>query len=223
MIVALDIVLFVILIVTAVLALRSRDLLTAVVLLTAYSLFASLLFTGLLALDVGLVEAALGAGLTGIIFLVALLATTSSAAATDDRRRRLVMLPMIVGFVGLMLFASGGLPDRGDPDAPTRTGVSQTYLADSLTDTDTENVVTSLLADYRSLDTLGETLVILTAALGTALVLRRRPDRPDTDVEHDPGDEAHGDARHGTSPMAGPPAAGGDASAGDDPDGEVRP
>lgn len=189
MIVALDIALFVILIATAILALRSDDLLTSVVLLTAYSLFASLLFTGLLALDVGLVEAALGAGLTGIIFLVALLATTSSAEATDDHRRRWVMLPMIAGFVGLMLFASGGLPDRGDPNAPTRTGVSVTYLANSLDDTDTENVVTSLLADYRSLDTLGETLVILTAALGTALVLRRRPDRPDTDAEQVPGVE----------------------------------
>ncbi len=183
MIVALDVILFVILIVTAVLALRSDDLLTSVVLLTAYSLFASLLFTGLLALDVGLVEAALGAGLTGIIFIAALLRTGSTAEATDDRRRRLVMLPLIGGFVGLMLFASGGLPDRADPDAPTRTGVSPTYLANSLTDTDTENVVTSLLADYRSMDTLGETLVILTAALGTALVLRRRPDHPDTDAE----------------------------------------
>lgn len=187
MIVLFDVIIFVILIVAAILALRSHDLLTAVVLLTAYSLFASLLFTGLLALDVGLVEAALGAGLTGVLFLAALLVTTNSAAATDDRRRRLVMLPLIGGFVGLMLFASGGLPDRADPDAPTRTGVSVTYLSDSLADTDTENVVTSLLADYRSLDTLGETLVILTAALGTALVLRRRPDRPDTDADQPTG------------------------------------
>lgn len=183
MIVLLDIVIFVLMIGTAVLALRSRDLLTAVVLLTAYSLFASLLFTGLLALDVGLVEAALGAGLTGVLFLAALLSTSSSGEATDDRRRRLVMLPLIGGFTALMVFASSGLPDRADPDAPTRTGVSVTYLADSLDDTDTENVVTSLLADYRSLDTLGETLVILTAALGTALVLRRRPDQPDTDAD----------------------------------------
>lgn len=187
MIVLLDVIIFVILIATAILALRSHDLLTSVVLLTAYSLFASLLFTGLMALDVGLVEAALGAGLTGILFLAALMVTTNSAASTDDRRRQLVMLPLIGGFVGLMLFASGGLPNRADPDAPTRTGVSVTYLSDSLDDTDTENVVTSLLADYRSLDTLGETLVILTAALGTALVLRRRPDRPDTTADQPSG------------------------------------
>jgi hypothetical protein len=45
--------------------------------------------------------------------------------------------------------------------------------------TETPNVVTSLLADYRSQDTLGETLVILTAALAASLVLARRPDRPD--------------------------------------------
>jgi multicomponent Na+:H+ antiporter subunit B len=179
MIVALDILLFVVLIATAVLALRAKDLLTAVVLLTAYSLFACLLFTGMVALDVALVEAALGAGLTGVLFIAALLSTTSDASARVDRRHRLIMLPLIASFVGLMLFASSGLPDRGATDSPARSGVSETYLRRSLSDTETPNVVTALLADYRSFDTLGETLVILTAALGTALVLRRRPDHPD--------------------------------------------
>ncbi|MTV24335.1 DUF4040 domain-containing protein [Nitriliruptoraceae bacterium ZYF776] len=181
MFVALDLLLFAILVVTAVLALRVRDLLTAVVLLTAYSLFAALLFSEMTALDVGLVEAALGAGLTGVLFLAALLTTTSSASARKDRRRPLLVLPVIVGFVGLVLYASGGLPDRGDPDAPAQLGVSTRYIEGTLEDTQTPNVVTSLLADYRSQDTLGETLVILTAGLGTALVLRRRPDQPDTD------------------------------------------
>lgn len=179
MIIALDVLLFVILLLTAVLALRATNLVTSVVLLSAFSLFASLLFTGMLALDVSLVEAALGAGLTGVLFLATLVVTTSDARATADWRRRLVMLPLIAGFVGLMLYASTGLPDRGAPDAPARDGVSPTYLARSLEDTETPNVVAAVLADYRSLDTLGETLVILTAALGTALVLGRRPERPD--------------------------------------------
>jgi multicomponent Na+:H+ antiporter subunit B len=184
-IVALDLLLFLVLLATAVLALRAKDLLTSVVLLTAYSLFTALLFTGMTALDVGLVEAALGAGLTGVLFLATLLVTTSSARARRDRRRTLAMLPLIAGFVGLMLFASSGLPARGDADAPAQTGVSTVYLTRALEDTDTPNVVTALLADYRSQDTLGETLVIFTAALATALVLRRRADRP-TEDEADP-------------------------------------
>jgi multicomponent Na+:H+ antiporter subunit B len=182
-IVPLDLLLFAILLVTAVLALRAKDLLTAVVLLAAYSLFAALLFTGMSAVDVGLVEGALGAGLTGVLFIAAVLSTTSSTEARTDRRRAWFILPLIGGFVGLMLFASTGLPDRGDPDAPAQLGVSTAYLEGSMEQTETPNVVTALLADYRSQDTLGETLVILTAALAASLVLARRPDHPDEPSE----------------------------------------
>ncbi len=193
MIVPLDLVLFLVLIVTAVLALAVKDLLAATALLAAYSLFAALLFAGVLAVDVALVEAALGAGLTGVLFVIAILATTRHSSPRPDARRRWAVLPLIVAFLGLMLFASTGLPDRGDPDAPAQRGVSQTYLADSYADTETPNVVTSLLADYRSMDTLGETMVIVTAALAAALVLIRRVDDP-SDRTDDPRDTPGGDA-----------------------------
>ncbi len=174
MIIPLDLLLFVILVITAVLALSTKDLLTAVALLTAYSLFAALLFAGLSAVDVALVEAALGAGLTGVLFIAAILATTRRSEPRPDRRRRYVVAPLIVAFLGLMLYASAGLPDRGDPDAPAHLGIGRVFLANSLEETETPNVVTALLADYRSMDTLGETLVILTAAMAAALVLMRR-------------------------------------------------
>lgn len=174
MIIPLDLLLFVILVITAVLALSTKDLLTAVALLTAYSLFAALLFAGLSAVDVALVEAALGAGLTGVLFIAAILATTRRSEPRPDRRRRYVVAPLIVAFLGLMLYASAGLPDRGDPDAPAHLGIGRVFLSNSLEETETPNVVTALLADYRSMDTLGETLVILTAAMAAALVLMRR-------------------------------------------------
>lgn len=193
MIVPLDIIIFVVLIVTAILALVVKDLLASVALLAGYSLFAALLFAGVSAVDVALVEAALGAGLTGVLFVIAILATTRHSDPRPDPRRRYVVLPVIVAFLGLMLFASAGLPDRGDPDAPAQQGVSQVYLADSLSDTQTPNVVTSLLADYRSMDTLGETMVILTAALAAALVLVRRVDDPGDETD-EPRDVPGGDA-----------------------------
>lgn len=175
MIVPLDIVIFVVLIVTAVLSLVTRDLLASVALLAAYSLFTSLLFAGVLAVDVALVEAALGAGVTGVLFVIAILATSRHSEPRPDRRRWLVV-PLIGLFVAVMLVAAAGLPDRGDPDAPSQQGVSQVYLSQALEDTNTPNVVTALLADYRSQDTLGETLVIIAAALSAALVLVRRRD-----------------------------------------------
>jgi multicomponent Na+:H+ antiporter subunit B len=184
-IVALDLLLLTVLVLTAILALRARDLLTSVMLLSAFSLFAALLFTGMAALDVGLVEAALGAGLTGVLLLAAVLVTTNDGTARPDRRRQFAVVPVIAGFLGLMLYSSSGLPDRGASDSPAQRGVSARFVETSLDDTETPNVVTSLLADYRSQDTLGEALVILTAALGTALVLVRRPDRPDRVGEHE--------------------------------------
>lgn len=181
MIVPLDVILLLILIVTAVLSLIVRDLLAAVALLSVYSLFTALLFTGLQAIDVALVEAALGAGLTGVLLIAAILLTTRRAEQRPDRRARIVIPVAVGGFVLLMLFASSGLPDRGDPSAPAHQGVSNAYILGSLEQTNTPNVVTAILADYRSMDTLGETLVILTAALSATLILARRFDHPEID------------------------------------------
>ncbi|TVP74747.1 MAG: DUF4040 domain-containing protein [Nitriliruptor sp.] len=210
MIEALDVVLFLVLIVAAVLALVAKDLLTAVAMLTAYSLFVSLLFAGVSAVDVSLVEAALGAGITGLLLIAAVLATTRHSEPRPDPRRRYVVLPLVGLFLATMLYAATGLPDRGDPEAPAQLGVSQVYLSQSLEDTETPNVVTSLLADYRSQDTLGETLVILTAALSAAMVLVRRPDQDD----HAAGHDGHGaDADAGDDPGHDDHDAGADADA----------
>jgi len=77
-------------------------------------------------------------------------------------------------FVALMLYATAGLPDHADPQAPANTHVTPTYIEDTIKDTHTPNVVTSVLADYRGYDTLGETVVIFTAGLACVLILMRR-------------------------------------------------
>lgn len=64
--------LLVILIITAIIALQVRDLLAAVVVLAAYSFILALLFAQMGAIDVAFVEATLGAGVTGVLFIVAL-------------------------------------------------------------------------------------------------------------------------------------------------------
>ena len=77
-------------------------------------------------------------------------------------------------FLALMLYATSGLPDRGDPDAPANTHVSPTYIEKSMEDTKTPNIVTAVLADYRGYDTLGETIVIFAAGLACVLILMKR-------------------------------------------------
>jgi len=77
-------------------------------------------------------------------------------------------------FLALMLYATSGLPDLGDPDAPASTHVSPTYIEKSMEDTKTPNIVTAILADYRGYDTLGETIVIFAAGLACVLILMKR-------------------------------------------------
>ena len=79
---------------------------------------------------------------------------------------------------GLMLFAaavlfraSAALPPFGDPGAPASTHVSPRYIEESLAETGAANMVTAVLADYRSYDTLGETTVIFTAGLACLLIV----------------------------------------------------
>ncbi len=64
--------LLIILVITALIALQVRDLLAAVAALTAYSFFVALLFAQMGAIDVSLIEATLGAGVTGVFFIVTL-------------------------------------------------------------------------------------------------------------------------------------------------------
>ena len=64
-----------ILIISAMIALSLRDLLAAIAALSAYSFFVALLFAQLGAIDVSFVEATLGAGVTGVLFIIALFHT----------------------------------------------------------------------------------------------------------------------------------------------------
>lgn len=93
-----------------------------------------------------------------------------------------------LGFVALalfwavLIFASLGLPRRGDPEAPAHRLLSPAgsvvassyYIRNAERDAATANIVTVILGDYRSYDTLGEVVVVLTAGLCCALILRKR-------------------------------------------------
>ena len=74
---------------------------------------------------------------------------------------------------GLLLYGIEDLPEWGDPQAPASGRISPRYIEKTLEETDTPNMVTSVLADYRSYDTLGETTVVFAAGLACLLLLSR--------------------------------------------------
>ena len=86
----------------------------------------------------------------------------------------MTLLPLIVvlGLGAALVWGTIGLSPFGSPDAVIHKHVAPRYLADSIRDTAVPNVVTSVLADYRGYDTLGETTVIFTAGIGVMLLLK---------------------------------------------------
>lgn len=192
-------------------AVRLRDLLGATAVLGAYSLMMAVLWAQMNALDVGFTEAAVGAGISTVLMLAALerigrrenrqtlgrltrpaLRGGPERSARSARIGRYFALVVCACVAAVLLYGMADMPQVGDPNAPayTHPGVAKRYIERSPNNPETgelgevgpANMVTSILGDYRGYDTMGETVVIFTAALCVLLLLRpeRRRRREDT-------------------------------------------
>jgi energy-converting hydrogenase B subunit D len=72
----LELVICIFLALSAIVALEVKDLLVAVVMMTVFSFLMALLFVAMGAIDVGFTEAVIGAGVTGILFVVVVFQTS---------------------------------------------------------------------------------------------------------------------------------------------------
>jgi energy-converting hydrogenase B subunit D len=72
---ALNIIMISLLVITAVLAVRAKDLLAAIIIFSVYSLIMALMWQRLQAPDLALTEAALGAGVTTVLFVITIFKT----------------------------------------------------------------------------------------------------------------------------------------------------
>ncbi len=76
----------------------------------------------------------------------------------------------------LLIYGTLDMPPWGDPNAPAALHVSPRYIEKTVEETATPNAVTSVVADYRGYDTMGETTVIFTAGIACIFLLRRDED-----------------------------------------------
>jgi multicomponent Na+:H+ antiporter subunit B len=151
-----------------------KDTLAAVMAFAAYSLGVSVLWLVLQAPDVGLTEAAVGAGIMTVLFLLALSNTASPDVDRLLEPIRWRTVAFVAGFVLLIGVTVPALPAIGDPSSPVVGGeVTRYYLENAYAQTEVKNAVTAVLAAYRGFDTLGEGVVVFTAVVVTLSVLRR--------------------------------------------------
>jgi multicomponent Na+:H+ antiporter subunit B len=152
-----------------------RNLFAVVVLFGIYSFLMATVLVALDAVDVGMTEAAVGAGVSTVLLLSALYLTGAEEAKPLHRPLLPLALSLAVG--GVLLYGTWDLPPFSDPQAPIHVHVAPRYLGQGLEETGVPNIVTAVLASYRGYDTLGETVVVFTAGAGVIALLRRRKEK----------------------------------------------
>jgi multicomponent Na+:H+ antiporter subunit B len=149
-----------------------RNLFSVVILFGVYSFLMATVLVALDAVDVGMTEAAVGAGISTVL----LLGTLCLARKEEMKPLHRPLLPLAVAVATVVVLAYGtlGLPAFSDPGAPIHVHVAPRYIQDGPRETGVPNIVTAVLASYRGYDTLGEVMVVFTAGAGIIALLRRR-------------------------------------------------
>ena len=173
MVIVFGLFLLTLLVLTALAIVRTRNLFVAVMLMAIFSLLMAANFFILDAADVALTEAAVGAGVTTVIFLSAL------ALSADRERVTKTGTFFAAGVVSvtvlLLIYATFDKPVLGDPNAPVHQHVAPWYLEQTPELIDIPNVVTAVLGSFRAYDTLGEVFVVLVACIGVQFILSGAP------------------------------------------------
>ena len=155
-------------------ALHGRNLYASVLLFIAFGLALALIWARLGAADLALAEAAIGAGLTGVLLFTALARQPGAADLPDITGPRLRLGAAVVVLPMLFLMVQGlaplsGLPNEAEARLPA-------MIEQHLDETGVSHPVTAVLLNYRAWDTLLELAVLLLALLGARQLGPRRLD-----------------------------------------------
>jgi len=153
----------------------TRDLLKATMLFAIYSLTIAGLFVMLDAGDVALTEAAVGAGISTVLILAALSLVPRRERVQKSHNLPALVIVLITG--ATLIYATLDLPEFGQVDNPVHQHVGPYYIEQTYPDMGVPNMVAAVLASYRSIDTMGEAMVILTAGIGVYALLSVPPRR----------------------------------------------
>jgi len=160
-------------IIAAIIAVETKNLLSAVICVGAIGFGGSLMFLFLRAPDIAITQVVVE--VLGLIILIRATIARDVTLISGDREFFGTVVSVVILFViflaGMQVFAT--LPQFGAPIfARLPQAASQAYVREGLSDTGATNVVTSVYLDYRAYDTLGEATVLFTAIVGATVILR---------------------------------------------------
>ena len=126
------------------------------------------------AVDVALTEAAVGAGISTLLFIKVLHNIDDTLPKNAARDLSSFILFFLLSII--LISFSLNFPEFGLSSITSNAPSTQYYLNQSQVDIGIPNVVTSILAGYRAFDTLGEVLVIFIAGISVLGILREERD-----------------------------------------------
>lgn len=168
-------VLLLFIIIAAIIAIETKNLLSSIICIGALGFGASLMFLFLRAPDIAITQIVVE--VLGLIILIRATISRDLTFITGDKeffgKVVSVVIIFVIFLVGIKVFKT--LPDFGTAIfTKTEGAASQTYIEQGLQDTGASNVVTSVILDYRAYDTLGEATVLFTSIIGATVILRKK-------------------------------------------------
>jgi len=169
-------------IIGSLIAVETKNLLSAVISAGVVGFGTSVMFLYMGAPDIAITQV--------VVEVLALIVLIRGTIAIDnisiggprDTLPLFVALVFFGAFVILGIFALSDMTQFGKP----MMRVSEYYLNNALAETGSSNVVMSIVLDYRGYDTLGEATVLFTSILGAFVILRKHGKKAvkEKDLEH---------------------------------------
>lgn len=161
-------VLMVFMIIGAIVAVETKNMLSAVIAVGAVGVGASVIFLFLRAPDIAITQVIVEVLSLIILIRVTIRADNYAIERRQDNFANIVGLVFVGLFLVFAFWAYKGLPEFGNP----LMRVSSSYLREGTRETGAANIVASVILDYRAYDTLGEAIVLFTSILGAFVILR---------------------------------------------------
>lgn len=162
-------ILLIFMIIGAMIAVKTKDLLSSVIAIGAVGLGLSLAFLILKAPDLAMVQ--LVVEILCVIILIRATVRKDLPFSVSGRWffNTFVTFIFLAVFLGFGYFCIKDLPLFGQPTMK----IAQNFLKYGMEATGAANLVSAVILDYRAYDTLGEATILFTAVLGVLAVMRR--------------------------------------------------
>lgn len=162
-------------IIAAVIAVETRNLLNSIICVGAVGFGCSIMFLFLRAPDIAITQVVVE--VLALIILIRAAIGRELRFVTGEREffglAVSVMTIFVILLAGIRILET--LPDFGTaifataPDAASRS-----YIEDGLSGTGAANLVAAVILDFRAYDTLGEATVLFTSIIGATVILRKK-------------------------------------------------